>query len=143
MGEPIPADIEKRISDMVAEAAQRVSQTAMREAEQQKQAEQMQDPLLQIKAVETEIKKADMQRKAIADKNRNELANRKQNETYELEKERIAAEKEIEGAKLGRNIAKDLMDEEQDNKKIAREDYQKGVDIGLQIAKDMENDKSE
>ena len=143
MGEPIPADIEKRISDMVAEAAQRVSQKAMREAEQQKQAEQMQDPLLQIKAVETEIKKADMQRKAIADKNRNELANRKQNESYELEKERIATEKEIEGAKLGRNIAKDLMDEEQDNKKIAREDYQKGVDIGLQIAKDMENDKSE
>ena len=63
--------------------------------------------------------------------------------SYELEKEKIATEKEIEGAKLGRNIAKDLMSEEQDNKKIAREDYQKGVDIGLQIAKDMENDKSE
>ena len=57
-GEPIPADVEKRISSLVAEAAKRVLGTSQAEAEQQRVQEQLKDPLIQAKEREVAIKEA-------------------------------------------------------------------------------------
>ena len=48
-GEPLPVDVEKRISDLVAEAAKRVAVTSQSKAEQQRIEAQQQDPLIQMK----------------------------------------------------------------------------------------------
>ena len=40
-GEPVPADVEKRISSLVAEAAKRVTMTSQAQAEQQRIQQQM------------------------------------------------------------------------------------------------------
>ena len=67
LGEPLPEDIEKRLSSMVADAAERLLQKHQREAEAQRIQEQMQDPLVQAKMRELDIKEAEVQRKAQAD----------------------------------------------------------------------------
>ena len=109
------------------QAATRVSDSARRDAQQQRIAEQMQDPLIQQKAAEIEIKKADVQRKAIADTARINLNAQRQAEQIEIEKERLATQRELAGAELGQKIASDLLEAERESEKQAREDYEKGI----------------
>ena len=137
MGEPLPADIEKRISELVAEASARVSQTAMMKAEQERINQQMQDPLILAKQRELDIKQAEVQRKSIGDQARFTLAAQKQEEQIEIEKEKIAAEKEIAGAKIGQKIASDLLDNERASTKQAVEDFKTGVDMIRDIVDDV------
>ena len=136
MGEPIPADIEKRISDLVAEAASRVTAKAISEAEQARIAEQQKDPLIQMKEREVAVREADVQRKATADQARISLAAAKAQSQEEIEKERIKANKEIAGAKIGQEIASDLLENERLSKKQAVDDYKTGIDIAKEIVKD-------
>jgi hypothetical protein len=135
-GEPIPADVEKRLSSMVAEAATRVSATSQAQAEQERIQEQQQDPLIQMKEREVAVKEAEVQRKAQEGQAKIQLDLQKAMTQAELEKARIESQNEIAGANIGQRIASDLLDAEQLKDKQAREDYQKGVDIGIEIAKD-------
>ena len=157
-GEPLPPDVEKRLSSLVAEAARRVTSTAQAQAEQERIQEQQKDPLIQMKEREVAVKEADVQRKAQEaqgklqldaqksasrdqiEKARIESQNKIEKERIEsrneIEKERIESRNETAGASIGQRIASDLLKAEQLKDKDAREDYKKGVDIGINIAKD-------
>ena len=135
-GEPIPADVEKRLSSMVAEAATRVSATSQAQAEQQRIQEQQQDPLIQMKEREVAVKEAEVQRKAQEGQAKIQLDTQKAMTQAELEKARIESQNELAGANIGQRIASDLLDAQQLKDKQASEDYHKGVDVGIEIAKD-------
>ena len=137
LGEPIPADVEKRISDLVAEAASRVTQSAMMEAEQQRINQQMQDPLVQAKQAEVAIKQAEVQRKATADQARLSLQAQRQQDMREIEERRIESQEQIAGANIGQKIASDLLDSELDNKKQAAKEFKEGIDIAKDMVKDI------
>ena len=137
LGEPLPADVEKRISELVAEAASRVTQKAMMEAEQQRINEQLQDPLIQAKQAEVAVKEAEVQRKAQADAARLQLAAQKQQDQKELEERRISSQEQIAGANIGQKIASDLLDSNLQNKKQAAKEFKEGVDIAKDIVKDI------
>tara|TARA_Y100001963_G_scaffold155229_1_gene245841 strand:+ start:1 stop:1077 length:1077 start_codon:yes stop_codon:yes gene_type:complete len=137
LGEPLPADVEKRISELVAEAASRVTQNAMMQAEQQRINEQMQDPLIQAKQAEVAVKEAEVQRKAQADAARLQLAAQKQQDQKELEERRISSQEQIAGANIGQKIASDLLDSNLQNKKQAAKEFKEGVDIAKDIVKDI------
>jgi len=137
LGEPLPADVEKRISELVAEAASRVTQKAMMQAEQERINEQMQDPLIQAKQAEIAIKEAEVQRKAQADAARLQLAAQKQQDQKELEERRISSQEQIAGANIGQKIASDLLDSNLQNKKQAAKEFKEGVDIAKDIVKDI------
>ena len=137
MGEPLPADIEKRISELVAEASARVSQTAMMKAEQERINQQMQDPLILAKQRELDIKQAEVQRKAMGDQARFTLAAQKQQDQVEIEKERIESEQAIEGVKIGTRIASDLLEKEIDINKQSVQDYRTGIDMVKDIVDDV------
>ena len=137
IGEPLPADVEKRISELVAEAASRVTQKAMMEAEQQRINEQLQDPLIQAKQAEVAVKEAEVQRKAQADAARLQLAAQKQQDQKELEERRISSQEQIAGANIGQKIASDLLDSNLQNKKQAAKEFKEGVDIAKDIVKDI------
>lgn len=141
-GEPIPADVEKRISELVAEAAKRVTMTSQAQAEQQRIQEQMKDPLIQAKERELGIKEAEVQRKSQEGQAKILLDAAKASGNKELEEKRIKSQEEIAGLKVGQQIASDLLSNEQEDKKAEREEYMKGLDIGIDIAKDInKNDK--
>ena len=125
IGEPIPADIEKRISELVAEAASRVTEIARIEAQQKQQLEQQRDPLVVLKEREVGVKEAEVQRKALGDQAR-----------FAIAKEKLDADTQHKGAELGVQIAGDLLAEEKANKKQALEEYKLGLDLGKNIVED-------
>ena len=127
-GEPIPADVEKRISELVAEAAKRVTMTSQAQAEQQRIQEQMKDPLIQAKERELGIKEAEVQRKLQEGQAKILLDAAKASGNKELEEKRIKSQEEIAGLKVGQQIASDLLSNEQEDKKAEREEYMKGLD---------------
>ena len=137
LGEPLPADVEKRISELVAKAASRVTQKAMMQAEQERINEQMQDPLIQAKQAEIAIKEAEVQRKAQADAARLQLAAQKQQDQKELEERRISSQEQIAGANIGQKIASDLLDSNLQNKKQAAKEFKEGIDIAKDMVKDI------
>ena len=137
IGEPLPADVEKRISELVAQAAGRVTQKAMMDAEQQRINEQMQDPLIQAKQAEIAIKEAEVQRKATADAARLQLQAQRQQDQKELEERRISSQEQIAGANIGQKIASDLLDSDLQNKKQSAKEFKEGIDIAKDFVKDI------
>jgi len=137
LGEPIPADVEKRISELVAEASTRVSQAAMMKAEQERINQQMQDPLILAKQRELDIKQAEVQRKTMGDQARFTLAAQKQEDQLELEREKIESEQAIEGVKIGQRIASDLLEKEIDINKQSVDDFKSGIDMVKNIVDDV------
>ena len=136
-GEPLPADVEKRISALVAEAAQRVLGTSQQRAEQERIEQQRQDPLIQMKEREVAIKEGELQRKAQEGQAKLQLEAAKAANRDEIERERISTQAEIAGTRIGQQIASDLLENEQDNKKQELEEYKLGLDMAKDFVKDI------
>jgi hypothetical protein len=136
-GEPLPADVEKRISALVAEAAQRVLGTSQQRAEQERIEQQRQDPLIQMKEREVAIKEGELQRKSQEGQAKIQLEAAKAANRDEIERERISTQAEIAGARIGQATASDLLANKQLEDKAEIEQYEKGIDIGLNIGKDI------
>ena len=136
-GEPLPADVEKRISALVAEAAQRVLGTSQQRAEQERIEQQRQDPLIQMKEREVAIKEGELQRKSQEGQAKIQLEAAKAANRDEIERERISTQAEIAGARIGQQTASDLLENAQDDKKQALEEYKLGLDMAKDIVKDI------
>lgn len=137
VGEPLPADVEKRISELVAEAAKRVATTNAAQAEQARIQEQAQDPLIQAKQRELAIKEAQVANKQKIDESKILIDAAKMAKNAELEEARIAQQSEIAGMNVGQRIASDLLSKEADAKKQSSKDYKLGLDIAKDIVKDI------
>ena len=136
VGEPLPADVEKRISVLVAEAAQRVATTNAAQAEQARIQEQAQDPLILAKQKELEIKEKQVEGKLRIDESKLAVDAAKAVANKELEEKRIEAQQEASGLKTGMQIASDLLDRQERSENKVLDDYKKGIDI----AKDLVDD---
>ena len=137
-GEPLPADVEKRISSLVAEAAQRVLGTSQAQAEQERVQEQQKDPLIQAKEKEVAIKEQVAQAKIETDQARIMLDATKAKANKELQEARLKQEGEIAGAKIGQQVASDLLSKEADEKIQASKDFKIGIDIAKDMLKDSD-----
>ena len=136
-GEPLPADVEKRISALVAEAAQRVLGTSQQRAEQERIEQERQDPLIQMKEREVAIKEGELQRKSQEGQAKIQLEAAKAANRDEIEREGISTQAEIAGARIGQQTASDLLENAQDDKKQALEEYKLGLDMAKDIVKDI------
>jgi hypothetical protein len=137
-GEPLPADVEKRISSLVAQAAQRVLGTSQAQAEQERVQEQQKDPLIQAKEREVAIKEAQAKAKMEIDEGRLMLDATKAKANKELQEARLKQEGEIAGAKIGQQVASDLLSKEADEKIQATKDFKIGIDIAKDMLKDSD-----
>ena len=93
-------DMEVRISQMAAQASQQLLQQHQQEAQQQKAQQQAQDPLIQLQQQELQIKGQDLQRKTAKDQADAALKAAQ----LQVERDRIEAQQETEGAKLAAKI---------------------------------------
>ena len=137
-GEPLPADVEKRISSLVAQAAQRVLGTSQAQAEQERVQEQQKDPLIQAKEREVAIKEEQAKAKIKIDEGRLMLDATKAKVNKELQEARLKQEGEIAGAKIGQQVAGDLLSKEADEKIQASKDFKIGIDIVKDMLKDSD-----
>jgi hypothetical protein len=126
MGVPLPApneempeDLEVEISRMMAQASQQVQQQSAAQQAQQQAQQAAQDPIVQMRQAELKLKEAELQRKAAKDLMDAALAS-----------DKIDAEKEIAGAKMGVDIQKH-------DKQLTEQQKTEGLKIGLNVAKDI------
>ena len=139
--QPLPEDIEYRISQLVAPAAAQLSGKAQQEQEMAQAQEQMQDPLIQIQMQELQIKQADVQRKAEAEMARIQLDMQKAMAKAQLDQAKLQQDKEIQTAKIGAQIARDNSQEQLEEDRIASQEQIAGAKLGVDIAKDLMGNK--
>ena len=104
--EPLPEDIEIKLSKLVAEAAERLFNKNISEAQQQEAEKRAQDPMFQLQQKELDLRRADIQRKAETDKARILFNAEKERSSQELERDKMAQNAELESVRLGIQLAK-------------------------------------
>jgi hypothetical protein len=96
--QPMPEDIEYRISRLVAPAAAQLSGKAAKEQQMQQNEKQMQDPLIQIQMQELQIKQQQVQQRAEAEMAKLQLEAQKAMAKAQLEQQRLDQQSQIEQA---------------------------------------------
>ena len=137
MGEPLPRDVEKKLSSLVASAAEKLLQKDISEQQQKEIQEKMQDPIVQMQQEELRIKAADVERKSRADQFRHEASLQKTHNTAETERMRIASQEKQTGAQIGAKIATESLKSVVEEKDISSKEKLEGAKIGVKIAEDL------
>jgi hypothetical protein len=128
---------------MVAEAAERLLQKHQREAEAQRIQEQMQDPLVQAKMRELDIKEAEVQRKAQADMLDAQIDAQKSQSRDAIELERIRSQEKIAESSMEQKLVSDIIDARVEGEKIESEEAQKAAEIASKLASDITSDNND
>jgi hypothetical protein len=122
--EGIPEQMEVRISQMAAQAAQQMLQQNQQEAQAQQNAQTQQDPLIQMQQQELQIKQAELQLK----QQKLQVDAAAKADQLDIERERIASQKQIAGMQVGAKVAKDKA-------QLASKGQLEGLKIGAEIAR--------
>ncbi len=128
--EPLPQDIEVQVSRLAKEAAEKLLQKDQAEAQQQQIQKQQQDPVVQMQQQELQLKAKELEHKIQMDTQKLQLDAMAKSSNAQIQVERIAAENQREGARLGVKLATDL-------DKSQREDQKEGAKLGIEIAKEL------
>jgi hypothetical protein len=118
-------DIELQISRLAAAAAQQLSQKKQAEAQAQQAQQMMQDPIIQMQQAELQLKAQELQQKA----QKMALDAAEKQDRLEIERERIASQKEIAGLQVGAKIATSKSD-------LDAKQEEAGLRLGVEIARD-------
>jgi hypothetical protein len=135
--QPMPEDIEYRISRLVAPAAAQLSGKAAKEQQMQQNEKQMQDPLIQIQMQELQIKQQQVQQRAEAEMAKLQLEAQKAMAKAQLEQQRLDQQSQIEQARLGVKISETNTKDELESKRITSQEQIAGAKLGVDIAKDL------
>jgi hypothetical protein len=140
-GDPLPEDIEVELSQATAMAAQKLLQSNQAEAAQQQAQQEAQNPLTQIQMKELEIKdRAQTLKEQIAqhemalEKAKLELDMANKTANVEIQRERIAAEDEREGARVGVRLATQVA---ANNSAETREAIKAGTQLTLEASRGL------
>jgi len=139
----MPPEAEVDLSKLVADAADKLLKKDQAEAQMMKQAQQAQDPIIQLQKMEAETKRLEVQRKGMADKLR-AMATKAQIDSKEkmagmeigvemrqtlienalaqaeldIKREGIQSREKVSGAQLGVQVADNLLDAETERLRI-------------------------
>jgi len=103
--EPLPEDVEVQLSQLMAQAGGQVNQENQANAQQKKNEQMSQDPLVQLQQQELQLKQADQQRKQQKDQADAQLKSSQQ----QLENISIQNKKQIDMARIQADAAKTQM----------------------------------
>ena len=132
-GEPLPEDIEYRLSRLVAPAAAQVTGKAQQQAQAEKNAQQQQDPVIQMQQKELQIKEGEAMAKVQTEMAKIQADLQKAQGKAALDMERLQTQERIEAAKIAAK-----MDSAKDNNR-SREEVA-GFQAGFDIVRDLLDD---
>jgi len=132
--EEMPEEMEVEISRLAAAGAQKLLQSNQAMMAQQQAQQAAQDPIVQMQQQELQIKQAEVQRKAQKDQMDAQLKAAQ----IETERMRIETQAEVDGARLGAQIAKDQTEQEFKEATEAVRQEIEGVKLGFNMTKEME-----
>jgi hypothetical protein len=135
----LPEDVEYRLSQLVGPAADQLLGKDQAEAQAEKNAQESQDPILQLEIQKLELKKQEMQ-----DKNQREMA--KINADLEKAKlkalsdeNRIKSQERMEGTRLGVEIAKSRSEQALTAEQVANKAKEAGMRLGMDMLAKQED----
>ena len=137
--EPLPDDVEVQLSKLVAEASERILQQGMAEQQQQQQQEQAQDPILQMRSRELDIKEQDVSSRAQERQARLQLDMEKARSRDSVERERIEVNAVKAEDKIEADVFSEILKAETSDKEIQSRDVLEGTKMALDLIK--ENNK--
>ena len=128
--QPLPEDVEVQISRLAKDAAEKLLQKDQMEAQQKQIQQQQQDPVVQMQQMEMQMKQRELEHKISMDTQKLQLDAMNKSANAQIQAERISAENQREGARLGVKLATDLDDAQ-------RKDQAEGAKLGIEIAKEL------
>lgn len=128
--EPLPEDIEYRISRLAGLAADQLKGRNQQEAQAAEQQQQAEDPILQMQQKELQIKEMEAQRRMQSDMGRLELDQQKAAVKAELDRMRLEQQKDIEDKRIAVKLAQDETMQQIE-----------GFKIGVDLVQDVLDDK--
>src|SRR5210317_328761 len=123
--QPLPEDVEVQISRLAKDAAEKLLQKDQMEAQQKQIQQQQQDPVVQMQQMEMQMKQRELEHKISMDTQKLQLDAMNKSANAQIQAERISAENQREGARLGVKLATDL-----DN--AQRKDQAEGAKLGIE-----------
>ena len=135
--EALPEDVEYRISQLVAPAAEQLLGKALAEAQLKKQMEEMEDPILKMEMRKLELKAQEIQSKADSELAKVHADMEETRVRAETEAAKLKSNERIEGAKLGVQIAESSREFDLDNKKLSASQNLAGTKLGVDIARNI------
>jgi hypothetical protein len=137
---PLPEDIEYRISRLVAPAAEQLTGRNQQEAQAKQAQQQAQDPIVQMQQKELQIKELQAQTKAQAEMAKIQLDMQKAADNSQIQRQRLDQENRIAQAKLAASISENNSREELEQRRITSKEQIEGFKIGQEIAKDLQGE---
>ena len=144
IGMELPPEIESRLSSLIAEAAGQVLGKNQQQAQEEKNQQLEDDPVLQMQREEIEIERQKVesqsisdQAKAKSDQDKILLDAEKARMRDELERLKISSTERIAGAKIGAEVAERQSDRDVKDRKISADQEARGAEIGRKIADDL------
>ena len=138
--EPLPEDIEVKLSRLVSEAAERLLQKDIAEVQQEENRKMAEDPVIQMQQRRLELEAADIERKAQTDQARIVANMHQAAMRHKSEQDRTESQAEIDAMRIGVDIAKSkdqlASDEREISSKEAMEKAKLVADIGKSLAED-------
>lgn len=116
---------ELEVSRLAAAAAQQLLKKNQGEAAQQQAQQQAQDPIMQLQQAELQLKAEELKQKA----QKLQIDAAEKADRLDIERERIAAQKEIAGLNAGVKVATDKA-------RLASDEQLEGLRVGVQVARE-------
>lgn len=132
-GEPLPEDIEYRLSRLVAPAAAQVTGKAQQQAQAEKNAQQQQDPVIQMQQKELQIKEGEAMAKVQTEMAKIQADLQKAQGKAALDMERLQTQERIEAAKIAAKMDS-VKEGNRSKEEIA------GFQAGFDIVRDLLDD---
>ena len=140
--QPLPEDVEKRLSTLVADAAEQMLGKKKAKAKAEKDAKTQKDPIVQQRDKELQIRQQDVQRRAQADQAKSQLEQQKlaatqqsSQEKQQLEREKIAAKERSDTAALEQEREEMLLKAQLDQEEFNAEKEIEGMKLNLEQEK--------
>lgn len=135
LGQPLPADVEKRLSTLAADAADQLTGKKQAQAQAAQNAAMQQDPIIQQKERELSIREQEVQRKAQKDQADIALRERQMMLNHELERLRLAMEKEEGDLDRQQRREKEIIEELNQLADRSQREVIEGARIAVEAAK--------
>lgn len=138
IGQPLPEDVEKRISTLAADAAEQLLGKKQAAAQAEKDAALQEDPLMKLKEREVGVREQEVERKKMEDMSEQQLAEREMEVNRELAMLKMAQQERIADADREQRREKEQLEADSSLQAQEASAMIKGVEIGVKAAGDSE-----
>ena len=136
-GEALPEDIEYRIAQLAAPAAAQLLGKHQQEQQMQENQQMMEDPVVQMQQRELQLKEMEAQGKMMMEQARMQLDAQKAMAKASFDQEKLNQEMQLEQAKLAVRISEDNDQGQLESKRIASKEQVEGAKLGVEIMKEI------